>query len=353
MKPVSRTSRTTASRPACRRKGAGRGFTLVELLVVMVILGILITLILVIAPRIVNGQKTTTTKNTMRLVELAIEQFATQNPLAARYDNDALRDVSSNWVGRIFGPYPPYMLNGAGQNATANSVGNLMEPYSVYRLPGPATMYVLADRLHRDLKGDRQGNVKDWASDQAPGEPTPPSAPAGYNDTNDDIRSLYAYLKVYAPGTLSQIPESVMKPLPAYAGTVRYVNPYGQGTNAPAQSSVQVLGIYDAWGVPLDYFQYVKLETANRPDGTIGWRFTDRVPVLRSLAITPEEAANEAAGTDPLDPHLWIFSKPFPLPAAQVNPITGTLPPPMTVTSGWFRAVAGPDTTRDSYSFVP
>jgi prepilin-type N-terminal cleavage/methylation domain-containing protein len=301
-------------------------FTLIELLVVIVVIGILIAAIGLVGAKVMNAHKVKATENTLRSVKMAIDEFATLNPLASIYDQK-----DSN---KTFGPYPPYMLD---PNCSGTCVSWIVEdPNS---LTGSA---VLTNRLHRDM-ANRQGNFSDWVNIQGP-------------DENDDIRALYTYLELYTPDTLTQLPKDVVKPL---GTTPEFVNPTGAGTAPGSTGLVDVLGIYDAWGVPLNYFLYVKLEWTFDPVLGEQWIIADRVPVVMSHGHTKEEHVAEPAGGGEHELEAWILSDPFPSPAAGGQPSSatyaalksnGTLPlPGSSALAGWARAKAA----GDEYDYVP
>jgi hypothetical protein len=287
-----------------------------------------------------NAHKVKATENTLRSVKMAIEEFATLDPLANIYDPK---------VGaKTFGAYPPYMLDNWLNVPEFSSVQRVLEPYTDNPL---SASYVLANRLHRDLSGPQFGNsnVRWYVSRTL----DPPAHPA-----DNDIRALYTYLKVFAPDTLTQLPKDAVKPLSTRS---EYVNPTGGGTDPGSNGLVDVLGIYDAWGVPLNYLLYVKLEWAMDPATGGGvWVVADRLPVVMSRGISREEYDAEASGTDALDPQKYIFSDPLPSPAAGGLPTSGTYavlrsdgilqpnngPPPL---AGWARAKAA----FEDYDYLP
>ncbi len=322
-----------------------RAFTLVEVLVVIVVVSLLIAVIGLVGIKVVHHQKVALTETIIKDVKMAIDRFAELDPLKSVYDRareepgpDLTWNTSDDLV-RTFGPYPPYTLANAG-----SGVASIMEPSY------PANLEV---RLSRDLSGN-------------------PSlaTPNGYVDIewgsrNDDIRALYAYLAIYARDTLSSIPDSAKKPLAdrtSPPGGPEMVNPAGDGTgSSPGPGAIDVLGIYDAWGVPLDYFLYVKLEWDGLANAGAGaWRVTQRIPVLHSWGITREEYDAEINGTDALDPELWVVSDPFPSPAAAaVNWQDGTLSGTGAAASGWTRALGAgdlrivPGNKDKSFGYVP
>ena len=314
-------------------------FTLVELLVVITIIGLLIAVIAMVASHVLYAQKVNLTKTIMKNIAMALDQFAAEDPLRGVYDK---RNAAT------FGAYPPYMLAGGGKTMQSNGVPAIVEPYAQYSQSG--TSYVLQDRLHRDLNS-RQGSVNDWARvNNPPGDP---------NEINDDIRALYIYLKLYSPAGLSQVPQTAIKPIPA-AGKVDMVYPKG---GADPNSAVDVFGIYDAWGVPFDYFLYVKLEWGPPPAGSAlagAWQVVDRKPVLRSRGVTLDEYKVAV-----VDPDKFIFSEDFPLPEAN-GPYTGPTDTTrvtfrkdgvMTKTNsqanGWARAPGVGDLDPNSFGYVP
>ena len=296
-------------------------FTLVELLVVIVVIGVLAGVILTISSRVLGQQKVNTTKNTMRLVGLAIDQFTAEDPLKPVYN-------SRN--NRTFGPYPPYQLKGGQSAFEANNVAQALEPF--HPLLGNAVPASLEVRLARDLSGIGVPNaptISHWVNVQD-------------ENANDDIRSLYAYLAAYSPGVLEQIPESVIKRLTDRSDP-EFINPTGQGTDSGDPGAIDVFGFYDAWDVPLDYLLYVKVEYGMKPSATTPqWMVTDRVAVLRSRGITAEEVAHGV-----VDPQQALYSVLLPQPAANVHSVSGVFLTPRR--NGWSRAVA----EGDDYKYVP
>jgi hypothetical protein len=223
------------------------------------------------------------------------------------------------------------------------TVANVLESGAEYHRVGPPnTQYVLADRLHRDF-GGRAGNVTDFAQ----------LDPDNSLRRHDDIRALYTCLKVYAPGTLGQVPAEALRPLnPNFQ---EFTNPTGKGTtpNTQPPGLIDVLGIHDAWGVPLDYFLAVKLEYKILPgSNTAGWYVADRMPMLRSLGITRDEYQTHLqAGTRPA-PDTWVFSGEFPAPKADVHKTNGTFNTLNSRGAGWARAIGDRDLNED-FGFVP
>jgi prepilin-type N-terminal cleavage/methylation domain-containing protein len=333
-----------------------RAFTIIELLVVIAVLGILITLIVTIASRAQYNQRVQNTRATMKNVELAIEQFATENPLRLLYDGRS---------DRTFGPYPPYQVAGDVTQELPPTVAYLLDQA---RPPDRDRDGRLWHRLARDLGCPSDGvrnNYRDWVQmDEG----------SDFERANDDIRALAAYLAVFSPGAFAQIPPSALQPLvrdPVNLPVGEFVSTSGTARSGQTgdpnilTARRQILGIHDAWGVPLDYFLYVRIEFTSS-----GYRVMDRVPVLRSLGIE-REAYNllRKPGADPRpsDPRKWIFSREMPAPYAgfyedsgqhNVNEFPGT------TADGWVRAVAtGPSrwedkqsrnlANREDYDFTP
>jgi len=294
-------------------RGGRPAFTLIELLVVIVIIGLLIATIGLVGGRVMHAQRQKATQNYMRAIMAAIDQFAQTNPLRLTYDTKRARS---------FGPYPPY---GVRESDVADVLG-------------PAATVPLPSRLlgGRGWPGDLPGGRVEGVSDDGPTEP------------HNDNRALYIYLRVFGDGVLSQVPERALAPLGPPGA--EWVQP-----NSNADSRFDVLGFHDVWGVPLDYLLYVKLEYKLNYDGVLGWRVTDRRPVLRSRGV-PKEAAD--AGADTRDD--WIFSTPLPSPVAAAVDANGAIREinePARY-GGWVRAVGAgdlnpgdPETRR--FGFVP
>jgi len=304
--------------------GARGAFTLVELLVVIVVIGVLVAALVMLGGRVVGGQKATTTKSIMQNVRMAIDQFATEDPLRAAYNNPKLRHPQGGLIGRTFGPYPPYQLKNPD-----NSVAQMVERAHVLTGPDAHRPVDLSERLYADFKGNPTlFPDPHWYVRIADG--------GAAGNRNNDMRALYSYLAVYCPGVLNQVPQSAVARLPENTpASPEMVNPTGQGFGAQAAGKIDVFGICDAWGVPLDYFLCVKLEYKIGPDGvTQQWMVTDRIPVLRSRGVSRE--AFDAGGDAPGD---WILSEPFPQPAAGVDPDTGQALGNNAQLSGWAWAV--------------
>ena len=361
--------------------GRGAAFTLVELLVVIVVIGIVMSLLLLVGGRVLEHQKRAATQNTMRLTEMAIEQFKTTDPLRDIYNNPKLRDRSGGTnriVGCTFGPYPPYQLAG-GEGSVTDDPGNVrsrVEPQEALRPHLAGNNYTLHRRLVLDLgldpsEDDNDAHISIRRSSERPTTDEDYLAYYSY-----DNRALYCYLAAFTPGVLDQIPDSAKKPLrraaSASAGstdTTEMIDPDGGLLDRPGPRAFDVLGIYDAWGVPLDYFVQAKLERKIGPNGTEQWVVTDRVPVLRSRGVPREKAiaADRAAygGDDALwedEEGNWIFSQPFPRPAFrsdsdQIVAKTGEIKSKDAKDGGWVRVRAGTDpnidTRCDSYKYVP
>lgn len=309
-----------------RRPAARRGFTLIEVLIIIAVIGILVAALGLMGSHLLGSQKAQLTRSIIAGCEQAVTQFAEVNPLAGTYDR-----------GRTtFGPYPPYQLHGSNQG----TVAAVLEPIATR-----TANYNLKTRLARDI-AEGNGNRVNLIQ----------------NDDRDDIRAFYAYLRTFTPDALAEVPGSAQKSLTDDAE--RILAPPGNSS----QLDVPILGIMDGWGVPLDYFLYVKLEpdTSTSP---IGWKVTSRTPVFRSRGIDRElyDAWLSNPGAPPPDTKdTWIFSADFPTPAfggasnnAQWN--SGALPSTVSAsTAGWARAlgVLDPFTSAgrehpSAYGFVP
>lgn len=351
-----------------------RAFSVIELLVVVAVIGLLITAIVVVAGPAIRAQKSANTRQTMQATLRAIEQFATENPLRSIYDRkDAVQ----------FGPFPPYQLHrwgGSRSNYEANGapaadsvtlslddplLTNAPRTVSAGEAPWAWSRYRLSERLWRDI-GGRKGNIRDWVSLGGSGDPQP-----NEHDGNDDNRALMAYLKAFSPNSYNQVPQNALRPLNPKAPD--RIDPRGSklAVGQDGATWVDVLGIHDAWGVPLDYFLYVKLEWTTPPGGDPSYRVVERIPVLRSRGVDREIydlTAREAKRDDvPLftDPSRAIYSTALPQPFAHLKDYDPFSPPansancdnigqvklsaPRAQSNGWLRAVA----SWDDYGYRP
>lgn len=330
-----------------------RGFTMIELLVVIAVLGLLISLIAGVAGMAVHQQKARNTQQIIQNTMLAIDQFATENPLRATYDQHGQE---------TFGKYPPYTLANTGVGGT---VASLAEPnHPIIRNDVPSS---LGQRLAVDFSGASNPTVNNWAYFKVVEEP--PSGYA-YPDGLDDNRALAAYLGAFMPGALNLIPANAKKPL--VKGSSDFINQHGTGgTPGVSPDWEDVLGIHDAWGVPLDYMLYVKLEWGLTVRGNgnemMTWKVTERRPVLRSRGIKREVFDAWHAGflANPRNPDRvlnspedWIFSETLPLPWAGMTDgpafRQGRMPPGYiggnnAQFNGWARLVG----QAEDYSYCP
>lgn len=348
-----RTHARAWERAAARGQGR-RGFTLVELIIVIAVIGVLVTAVAMIGTRVLRSHKAEVTRGIMRNVHLAIDQFKEENPLRQVYGRVDGRYQNGAMARPTFGPFPPYQLTNAGaQNSVALALEN-GHPL----VPNPGFPGSLEERIARDLSGVAQSglNYQNWVK-------------LGAQDRrNDDNRALGAYLKVYAPRLLEQVPDAARKPL--NTGLADFVNSSGRGTAPGSQGLTDVQGFVDAWGIPMDYFLYVKLEVRPRTDGVAGneWYVADRIPALRSLGGTVSREEHEAGATG--DPTKWIFSAEFPSPEANgpyvsmTDPrranfrIDGIINQTGTRGNGWARAVGDGDydpnqPVNERFGFLP
>ncbi len=305
-------------------RAAQRGFTLIELLVVITIIVLLLSLVVLVSSQVLGSQKRVYTRSIMRNTTMALDSFATVDPLRGFYNRETRRRYAT------FGPYPPYRLE-------SSPVAQAMvpPPYTGNNLPPSAP---LSARLARDISGGTVGNVMSWAR-------------LNEGNRNDDNRALYAYLRVFDEAGLAQVPRDALQRLPD-GPTAEFVStspsPTGLEPTNPESPWVDVLGIYDAWEIPLDYLVYVKLEP-NDPTRAFAtglpFKITDRRAVLRSRGIDKElfEAGR-------LDPTAEIYSEPLPSPTALVDPDSGGIHSLSNAQqAGWVRVRAA----GDDYRYVP
>ncbi len=313
----------------------------------MLVIGLLIAMISAVANTAIYQQRSALTQRIMQNTLLAIDQFATEDPLRSVYDS---RDRAT------FGAYPPYQLANVSDPADSDTVAGALEPsYSMIASLGADLPNGLSERLYFDLGGGSSGgNIADYVNIRGP-------------DADDDNRALSAYLTVFAPTSLRQIGSDALRPL--NPSVHEYVNPTGAGFSVGGGQAladigvVDVLGIHDGWGVPLDYFFYVKLAWAVQPStGQAGWTVVDRRPVLRSRGMKREtyDTWKAVSATGDLqaaavynDKSRWLLTSELPKPwaPARVNgQLVFTAGIPQGSQGGWARAVANQET---DYSYYP
>lgn len=332
-----------------------RGFSLIELLVVVGVVGLLLASLTVAGTTAIYAARAKNTRQVIANVEFALEVFREENPLRLTYDRPR---------SATFGPYPPYQLaNWAEQSGSEPAtVAQAVEP--VARDSGKTNR--LSDRLHADL-GEQQGRKGNWVRLGSEGR-----RQANEGDGHDDNRALVAYLNAFAPGALTGLPNWATKPINPEQPDL--INPTGNAAEPGEADSgwVDILGVHDAWGVPLDYFHYIKLEwTYDRggPFNSYGTRYMvrDRRPAIRSLGLDRDTYdIRRAADLMKQDTYNrrdnWIFSSPLPRPFLSedyVDANNGNLTDGTSgqLISGWVRAAAadeaGPGAAREDYGYLP
>jgi len=98
----------------------GMGFTLIELIVVVGIIGLLLTIAVSVSSAVWKNSKSRATKMTLETVKSAIDAFAQQDPLRnkhVQFDPTA----SNNFSKCLFGPFPPSPQGSVTPKATNDS----------------------------------------------------------------------------------------------------------------------------------------------------------------------------------------------------------------------------------------
>lgn len=368
-------------------KARRRAFTLIELMVVVAIIGLLTAMVTVAGPVVYETHRKIKTTATMRSVEMAIDQFSELDPLRSTYNSPSRKS---------FGSYPAYAIfNQEKSNGKSNYIQSVIEPGEPFpQSIGSSNEYTLRGRLARDLFSNsvNVSNLKNSSSGLLSIDDDSTYEKANLQRTYDDMRALYAYLAAYVPDALEAIPESSRLPLTdneQYSDEGEYFNPTGVQNNLAGR--IPILGIVDAWGVPMDYLVMFKLKYTINSDGLAGWTVVDRRPVLRSQgakyakivqiftnAEDDEEHFPTFPSRDPDERHFgtsegnhvlrtvaranWIYSQPMPGAAMPINGITdadGELEKLDNVDKpdiydGWVRCIAGEGSNiSDSYGWVP
>ncbi|MCG3126408.1 MAG: hypothetical protein CHACPFDD_01243 [Phycisphaerae bacterium] len=278
------------SHEATKPRRAPAAFTMIELLVVIVVIALLIAIIAGVSTRVINNQRVALTQQIMSNVSLGIEQFAQTDPLAIRY-NDKRQPT--------FGAFPPYELN------------NRMKKGSVAQLMDPLAKQV-NNRLARRFGEDLLNHIN-----QAPHPDDISVDPDDAQRRYDDNRALYVYLKRYVPEALSSIPDKFLQPLSKVPEFVKTTHE----KKSEDISSLTILGIHDAWGVPLNYMLYARIDVAlDTVSGNPEFKISERMPAVMSYGVSREVYDRRLSlGQDPTQ---WLFSAAFPAPDAN-GPYSG------------------------------
>lgn len=299
-----------------------RAFSLIELLIVIGVITLLIALIGFSARGLLERQKVRNTQQTMQQVLLAIDAFQKDNPLRGIYD---LRD------GASFANFPPYQIARPAGSSFVSAHQLFEPPAPQIGNPRPAQPNgfngTLTDRFERDLLNENpNGSV--------------PASRLTFNQSrrdkyNDDIRALYTYLAVFENAAVKQISPAALQPLGTDDAFINTGLSQGGGTAASVEGRRQILGIVDAWGVPLDYMLYVRFEKGQP---------IERRALLRSRGVDRDRwnalvTANKTTDLSVTsnDPTKWIWSEPVPGGWANVDPNTGGFNVPVDQVNGWVR----------------
>ena len=340
--------------PTRRAPAARSAFTMIELLVVIAIIALLITLVAWVADAAIYAQRARNTEQIMNNVMLAIDTFSTEDPLRVTYNR---KDRAT------FGSLPPYQLKNAGVGTVQTSVARAIEFNPPRPGGGTSAGNLFSERLARDLGCNQPGDITNWVRLHAEINGDNPQ-----NDEQDDtadIHALYAYLRAFTPQAASAIPAAALKPMHNMERDYMSLKGSNLPPSDPGSDWVDVLGIHDAWGVPLDYTMYAKLDygpmvdPANQSLEIPAFRVLERKPVLRSLGID-REVYDVIVDSEPdstrrrFDPETWIWSEPLPKPffggrLSSSLASDGTFGFTGVPHNGWVRAVG----FGESYGYLP
>lgn len=344
------------------RQSKRRAMTLIELMVVVAVVGLLLSLLTVAGTSAIYNARVRNTQQVMANVEFALDVFRTEDPLRLTYNRPQVA---------TFGPLPPYQLRHYDEGPQSVAYSIEPEPEG-WQIGGGGNR--LSDRLFKQDLGDQQFAKRYWVRFGS----THGAKQANEKDGHDDNRALMTYLTLFTPHALN-LPDWALKPLNPDPAQRDYVNPAGTNIDPgkPDNDWIEILGVHDAWGVPLDYMHYVRIEwTVGRSiedDGAFkpGYFVTDRRAALRSRGLEREEYDAWLEDADPdsrfVQPGRWIWSSSLPRPWFPKDRIdsegdltsTGRLPVPSAGRpAGWLRAVAheanGPgEASNPDYAYLP
>jgi type II secretory pathway pseudopilin PulG len=294
---------------------------MIELLVVISIIALLTTLVVTGANSALDAAKRRNTQQVMQNTLAALEIFSSERPLGSIYDRGE---------NPSFGAFPPFHPAEADRALTGwpRRGPDYLSQLLAVSPSGDPRMQSLSDRIAWDLSGQApnprnfNGGVPNKGRYVAFGYENDGTGDADRQpndgDGHDDIRGLSAYLTAFSPRALEAIPPDALRPIDPLRPD--RINPLG-GTTKPGEARStwrEVLGIHDGWGVPLDYFLYVKVGVGLRDGGrTVDFKILDRRPVLRSRGMTREiyDEWTKSPAASLNDPGRWLYSEPMPAPA--------------------------------------
>jgi len=246
---------TTCAEGVCRRRArspfpsATRGFTLIEILVVIGILSILVALALPAATSLLEGSKARKTLATMQTVESAIGLYGNDNPFGA--DRTPLREVpvtgggyARQYYRTLFGRVPPSPTAPFAPDRDNLSDYDTPGDEDLEELPETRLKFQRLIQMYLSREQDPDPN----AEKLDPPPPTWEKKPPLNLTTNDysTIECLYLFLTQCSPTAkqaLDRLPDSARANLDK-----DYLE-----KNGDTENPVVLYEIVDAWGRPLRY----------------------------------------------------------------------------------------------------
>ncbi len=215
-------------------KSIARGFSLVELIVVIAILAVLIGAVVAVTGSVMASAKTRQTKAVMLNLEQAIEQFKEDAPLSK------IKDYRDRYHGYPADELEPFMTGGSDGGIPAEGKTRMSERRSI-ALGSDADLELPA---HSGLSGRS-------------------SVPAA------SIKAMALTIRLYSPAGTAILDEISPKYRKA-PGPEEFFDRNGNGELDVADEPL--IYFVDAWGTPFDYFAADPVGDVNAPSDPQGDR---------------------------------------------------------------------------------
>jgi general secretion pathway protein G len=291
-----------------RRTGQRQGFTLVELMVVMVIIGILVSLITVVVVQALARAKQVQNRSDISQLEIALEQFKTRFGFYppsrlmlcehfSQYNNTQLAHDSVFYIQKMFPRIDTTLWTTQGIDWNNNST---LDPAVV--LEGDQCLVFFMGGIPALAGGGVPPNVQGFSAN--------PKNPADLASTQDRIGPFFEFqssrLVYYTPPANLKPPNR--NPSRATAYYYSYLDRYGASDGQGGYLSGQPYGYFSSYKAANGYNRYYPAQTysdcswlfANHTDGSHAslWPYVQSSTATSTVYLKPNSFQIISSGSD-------------------------------------------------------